>query len=771
MEAIDKDKLDMDAQKAFVKLAASFSSAKNVSMKAIKDPLDSQDVLFRAAMFGNSNLVISIIEGIPAARIDLYRNSKGLPLLSVVATRTHLEVLEALLQHGLNPNEADEEGNSPLHLALRRISAKNCIFKLLEFGGDMMKKNKEGISPWHYAAEAGSLDILRVLATRPGSPESFYQIRDSQGRCPLHYAARLSRNDFEALLYLLELTGYMDPCDHDGLGVFHYLLQPIPIDLVDSEGQILIAVRSLLKHGYDPSKRTKDGTHPLKLALTFPHPDVVQLMISEKSCRQQNLSLIMSHTLREIATSRRPKKWKGILDLVEENETGIENIVEDAETVMHMLCRHAKPASVLAEQTMARFLAKGAKYDSKASDGKTPFQLLQDRLFIHHTHEKSEFLEDDLYSDCPSDHLDSMLLMLLKHDPDHFANRGESQECSPLDELIHTACSSGRQNLLQAILDEQTLAIFMQSWDKGNQLGMTPLIQATRAGHHELCQFLLDKGASVDTSDKHGSTPLMHAAINGDLRTLQTLLEYNADLTARCTNGSSALLKAASWGRYQVVQELLRRGCDINCQDTQQLSPLSAAAAGGHADTVALLLDEKADTRMTDTRGWNAAHHACASGSVEIMKLLEDHDLDWDAIANIEEPTNEISAPLLFFDVYYSGRCMEYLLKKGLIYQATWNSSQGLNPLQAACINGQLQLVKLLLEYGADVNATTPEKSETALHFAAMCGKDQLISLLLDNHAVIDVKDAHGLTPMLYAQRGGHQKVVELLQSAIRAQG
>ena len=60
--------------------------------------------------------------------------------------------------------------------------------------------------------------------------------------------------------------------------------------------------------------------------------------------------------------------------------------------------------------------------------------------------------------------------------------------------------------------------------------------------------------------------------------------------------------------------------------------------------------------------------------------------------------------------------------------------------LMYACENGDIQMVKLLLDYGADINLETKSKHFTALYFACWHGLVELIKLLIDNGAIIDKK-------------------------------
>ena len=89
----------------------------------------------------------------------------------------------------------------------------------------------------------------------------------------------------------------------------------------------------------------------------------------------------------------------------------------------------------------------------------------------------------------------------------------------------------------------------------------------------------------------------------------------------------------------------------------------------------------------------------------------------------------------------------------------------GNSPLQIAVQNGHIDIVRLLLDYKADVNHQhEPGGDYTALHIAASHGRDDIVELLLDHKADIGATIlGGGMTPLHIAARDGHREVVKLL--------
>ncbi len=90
--------------------------------------------------------------------------------------------------------------------------------------------------------------------------------------------------------------------------------------------------------------------------------------------------------------------------------------------------------------------------------------------------------------------------------------------------------------------------------------------------------------------------------------------------------------------------------------------------------------------------------------------------------------------------------------------------SAGYTPLHWAAIDGRKDVITLLLARGADVNARNPQGA-TPLHMAAGSGRKEAAEVLLKNGAYMHSRDVNDFTPMARAEAGGHKDVVELLHS------
>ena len=105
---------------------------------------------------------------------------------------------------------------------------------------------------------------------------------------------------------------------------------------------------------------------------------------------------------------------------------------------------------------------------------------------------------------------------------------------------------------------------------------------------------------------------------------------------------------------------------------------------------------------------------------------------------------------------------VNFLVSSG--YDVNVRNERGKSPLHAACYNGNMDIVKLLVHHNANINEQDHD-GWTPLEAAAQEGHQDIVDYLTLNGADMDVKDIDGFTPLHAAVNAGHRHAIEGISS------
>jgi uncharacterized protein len=261
--------------------------------------------------------------------------------------------------------------------------------------------------------------------------------------------------------------------------------------------------------------------------------------------------------------------------------------------------------------------------------------------------------------------------------------------------------------------------------------GQTMLMTAARNGNVAAIKLLLTHGAKVSAVEPYrGQTALMWAAGNGNANAEALLIEFGAEVHATSKAGYTALLFAVLNNQIEAARTLLEHGANVEDKAPDGTTALNMAIVNCYYDLASVLLDFKANPNAPDPRG-SALHSVIwlnkPGASWEAAGLAQDPE-------PVPRPTGKVGALQM----------AEKLLQKGANPNAriTWQempmtiglgttrnppeinlgrhylSFVGATPFYAAARNGDIQMMKLLLKYGADPKINT-EVGVTPLMAAA----------------------------------------------------
>src|SRR5215831_8167013 len=258
---------------------------------------------------------------------------------------------------------------------------------------------------------------------------------------------------------------------------------------------------------------------------------------------------------------------------------------------------------------------------------------------------------------------------------------------------------------------------------KPNRYGVTPMSLASANGSAEMIALLLEAGADANVTDQTGETALMTATKVGDVNAVRTLLDHGATVDARDPAfQQTALMMAVRDNHPDVLKLLIDRGAQVNGQTRTgptpnwilpnsvpgfghgigivrgglpargsrylipgAMTPLLYAARDGRIESAKLLLGSGAEIEHTDANGITPLLMAITNNHIEMARFLIDRG------ANVKAVDWYGRAPLW---AAVETRNMDV------------DSSTFENGVDRAPV---FELIKVIVDKGADVNARTKE--------------------------------------------------------------
>ncbi|QKX63234.1 uncharacterized protein TRUGW13939_10403 [Talaromyces rugulosus] len=269
--------------------------------------------------------------------------------------------------------------------------------------------------------------------------------------------------------------------------------------------------------------------------------------------------------------------------------------------------------------------------------------------------------------------------------------------------------------------------------------GDTPLQMSVRLDYPEITEILIESGADVNAAPGriNGRTAMQAAAGSGNIQVAQILLSRNANINAPAgySRGLTALQAAIRHGHPLMAGLLLMSGADINAPPApiDGLTVIEAAAESGDLNMIKDLMRQGAilDSATAESAILDAISHQ----NLPMLKFLVEH-----ATANKSDPEDESIPPIVAAVKLKWVDGVRHLLKMGADINASfydeWEACENMNALNAAIMNGDTEMMELLLSNDANLQWSSSENPyNDALCHAVYRNSSQLVFLLLDKYS------------------------------------
>ncbi|CAH1993637.1 unnamed protein product [Acanthoscelides obtectus] len=726
---------------------------------------DNYNVLHISAMYSREDVVKLLLtkKGVDVYSTGGSRNQTAVHLVASRQTGTATAILRALLQAAGKDIrlKADGKGKIPLLLAVEAGNQSMCRELLSTLTSEQLKAaSANGDTALHLAVRRKDIDMVRILVDYGTSVD----IRNGEGQTPLHIAA--AEGDELLVKYFYGVRASASVTDNQ---------DRTPMHLAAENGHANIIELLADKFKASIFERTKDGSTLMHIASLNGHADCAMMLFK----KGVYLHMPNKDGARSIHTAAR-YGHVGIINTLLQKGEKVDVTTNENYTALHIAVEAGKPAVVETllgygadvhvrggrlketplhiaarvkdgEKCALMLLKSGAGPNLATHDGNTPVHVaakygnLQTLLLL---------LEDNGDPLCKNKKGETPL---------HLASRG----CRP-DVVLHLI------NYVKEKKNEEKAANYVNELNENDESALHYVCAVgkdeveTPGSDRTVVKFLLENGANVNLLTKQHESAFHYVALAGNNDVLMEMISHMTPTDAQKAlnrqneHGWTPLLIASRKGHIDLVNNLLANHARVDVFDNDGRSALHLASEQGFLPVCDSLLTNKAFINSKSRNGRTALHLAAMNGYIHLVKfLIKDHNAVIDILTLKKQTPLHLAAAAGQIEV------CKLLLELGADIDAT--DEQGQKPIHAACQNNYSEVVKLFLQQHPSLVMATTKDGDTCAHIAAAQGSVTVIEELMkfDRAGVISARNKiTDATPLQMAAEGGHAEVVKALVRA-----